>query len=193
MCLGSGTNLRLNSADPMCPNCKGSGACPACGGSGSVARADFEGGFSGARNGRLRLALVSAAAFFLVLGYCGLAQRRYVPLATDAAEVFHKRFAAGQDDIIYAQSDRAWSQVIDAQTERKFFSRIRRKMGACSYTGPLRWIANSNAGSGSTFVTLTFDASCEKGRMRERFTWRVVKGRALLAGYEASSNVLLTD
>jgi hypothetical protein len=33
-CHGSGTNLRLNSPDPLCRRCKGTGVCPSCDGSG---------------------------------------------------------------------------------------------------------------------------------------------------------------
>jgi len=33
-CDGTGVNPQLDSAQPKCPNCGGSGVCPSCGGSG---------------------------------------------------------------------------------------------------------------------------------------------------------------
>lgn len=38
-CFGSGTNVALNSDEPRCLNCKGSGVCPVCGGSGMQGKA----------------------------------------------------------------------------------------------------------------------------------------------------------
>ena len=143
---------------------------------------------------RFRLPLLSGAGLLVLgLSYCRYVQREYLPLATAATEVFHRRFAASQDDLIYFYSDSAWSQAIDADTERKSFARIRRKLGACAYNGPSGWFVNSNTNSNGTLVTLVFQARCANGSMRERFTWRIIAGRALLVAYDPTGKLLLTD
>src|SRR5579863_7784873 len=96
-CFGSGTNIRLNSPEPKCANCKGTGVCPTCGGAGSIPRERLESSAFGTNRGRLRLALVSGVVLFLLgTAYCGYAQRKYVPLASAATNIFHQRFAAAQ-------------------------------------------------------------------------------------------------
>lgn len=37
-CFGTGVNVELNSEDPKCRNCGGSGKCPTCGGTGRLSR-----------------------------------------------------------------------------------------------------------------------------------------------------------
>ena len=193
-CFGSGANVSLSSVERNCTNCGGRGVCPTCGGAGVIGRGRLEYEQLGASSGRFRTALaLTGAVILLGLGYCGYAKREYLPLATAATEVFHRRFAASQDDLIYFDSDSAWSQAMDAETERKSFARIRRKLGACTYKGPSGWFVNSNTNSNGTLVTLVFQARCANGSMRERFTWRIIAGRALLVAYDPTSKLLLTD
>jgi hypothetical protein len=43
-CDGTGVNTQLNSAEPKCPYCHGTGVCGTCNGSGFVGGADDQGG-----------------------------------------------------------------------------------------------------------------------------------------------------
>ncbi len=189
-CYGSGVNVRLNTPDGQCENCKGTGGCPTCGGAGFVRKATLPD--MREKGGWVRMAL-SGAFILIVLGieYCRYAQQKYVPLATAAAGIFHQRFAVGDDDQIFLDSDSAWSDRIDGETERKAFTRIRRKMGSCAYGKPLSWATNSN--SKGTTVTLVFQPQCANGPLREIFIWRIVGTKALLASYSATSILLLMD
>ena len=186
-CFGSGTNVSLNSTDEKCTGCGGTGMCPTCGGSGSRPNPLWLGGA-----GRRNLAL-SAGSALLLLGYCGFAQRHDVSIATAATDTFHTRFATAQDDQIYFESDVVWRDAIGLNTERSLFSRIRRKIGTCSYRGPLGSRTNFNVNSADAVVGLTYQAKCTNGPMRESFTWRISSGRAQLVAYKAASNVLLAD
>ena len=189
-CFGSGINLRLNSPDRQCEKCQGTGTCPTCQGSGVVRKVSFTEWLG--RGVRARLALATGVLLFVFgLAYFAYAQRKYVPLATTATEVFHRRFSAGMDDEIYFYSDSAWSDRIDPETARRSFARIRRKMGACRYDGPRSWATNST--SKGTLVTLNYEAHCTNGPMREQFTWHIVGQKALLMSYTATGNLLLTD
>ncbi len=114
-----------------------------------------------------------------------------MPIAAGAIDIFHHRFHSAQDDLIFFEADPAWSRAIDAETERKFFARIRRKMGSCSYLGPSGWTVNSTPSG--TLITLNYQASCARGPMRETFTWRIIDRKALLVAYNVNSNLLLTD
>jgi hypothetical protein len=152
-CFGTGTNTALNSPEPKCRNCDGTGVCPTCQGRGLVAKP---------RLGWPRLALISGVAIlFGSIAYCGYAQRKYVPIATRAISVFHHRFSAAQDDLIFFEADPAWSRALDAETERKFFTRIRRKMGSCSYTGASGWTVNATPSG--TLITISYQAFCNRG------------------------------
>jgi hypothetical protein len=213
-CSGSGVNVDLSSAESRCLNCNGTGVCPTCKGSGMITKEGLIGLLKedqGAKSGRdsvgmfsqfstepstiwrrLRLPLLSGVALLVFgLSYCGYAQRRYIPPATAAIEVFHRRFAAGQDDSIILDTDAAWDRAMDPDTARRFFARIRRKMGSCSYEGPLSW--RTNTGTNGTSVVLNYRARCTNGSMREKFTLNIIGGRALLVAYDAASNRLLTD
>lgn len=127
----------------------------------------------------------------LGLTYCGYAKGKYLPPASRAVDQFHARLNHGQDDIIYDEADMAWKSAIDKSTEEKFFSRIRRKLGACRYTGPLGWQVNSN--TTGVFVSLTYRATCSNGIILENFVWRNDSGMLKLYRYNANSKALLTD
>lgn len=132
--------------------------------------------------------LVLLCAF---VGYYGLIVRNYAPAAEAATNVFHQRFVAGQDEAIYFNSGPEWGSTIDLETERKLFARIRRKLGPCSYYGPLsRFVSVTSNGS---FVTLRYNADCKNGPMDETFAWRVSSQQTQLINYQATSKLLLID
>ena len=141
---------------------------------------------------RFRLPILSGVGVLVLsLAYCGYAQRRYVPMAPTAVDAFHQQFATGQYDAIIFDSDPDWTRATGPETTRKFFARIHRKMGVCSYQGPLGWSANT--GSNATLVVLGYQARCEHGLMREKFTLRVTNNNARVVAYNATSDLLLTD
>lgn len=128
----------------------------------------------------------------LGLGYCEYGRRVYLPAAGAATDLFHQRFARGEDGLIYQEADQAFKARLTEDTERAFFSRVRRKLGACSYTGPVAWNVVTN-GLG-TQVRLTYQGRCTNGMTREVFMWRVLDGqRAALMGFSVDSTALLVD
>jgi hypothetical protein len=104
----------------------------------------------------------------------------------------HGRIARGEDGLIYQEADQAFKANLTEDTEHAFFSRVRRKLGACSYAVPAAWsVVTSSTG---TQVRLTYQGRCVNGLMREVLIWRVLDGqRATLIGYRADSSALLTD
>src|ERR1043166_2281799 len=80
----------------------------------------------------------------LAFGYLKYSQQKYLPIVMAVTNVFHARLAGGEDSLIYREADPAWKAALSEDAEQKFFSRIRRKLGACSYSGPLRMFFNAN-------------------------------------------------
>lgn len=142
---------------------------------------------------RLGLTIVSPVVLALAaLSYCGFAKVKYGPIAAVATDTFHRQFTLSQDSLIYSAADKTWTTAIDADTQHRFFARIRRKLGKCSYNGPLSW--NANTGSTGTYITLIYQAQCANGPMNETFVWRINSGRsATLVAYQANSKLLLPD
>lgn len=106
-------------------------------------------------------------------------------------EQFHKQFAAQQDDAIYDAADPAFRRSLSREVSHKFFSRIRRKMGACQDSKETNYFVNE--GTSGTFVTLNYQTKCAYGELIEQFVWRINGGHALLVGYRANNPRLLTD
>ena len=142
---------------------------------------------------RLWLFLASPIILLMIgLGYCEYGRRTYLPAAVSATDLFHLRLARGEDALIYQEADPAFKARLTEDTEHAFFSRVRRKLGACSYTGPAAWSVTTN--HWGTQVRLIYQGRCTNGLVREVLIWRVLDGqKAALMGFSADSSALLTD
>jgi hypothetical protein len=77
---------------------------------------------------RVAALLFSSVLFFLLTACNPFKDYR---LATKAAEDSHRRFDANQHQTIYNDADPTFRISMSQDIETKFFSRIKRKMGAC--------------------------------------------------------------
>lgn len=101
--------------------------------------------------------------------------------AEQAAGNFHAAYNAGQFDQIYADA----TEEITRGTTREAFTATMTEMKArlgnqreASRTG-----LNVNYNTAGSFVSLGYDTQFERGRAAEELTFRMVDGRARLAGY----------
>lgn len=137
-----------------------------------------------------RSAFGAALLTLLVLLSC--LSSKQVDIARRAVEQFHQEVATGQDDAIYdAADDHAYKESVSRETNRGFFSRVRRKMGACTRSTETNYFID--AGTAGTFVRLRYKTQCANGELDELFVWRIEGDRAILVRYEANSPLLLTD
>jgi hypothetical protein len=136
---------------------------------------------------RLRLILSTS----LMLSFFGCSASRDVEIAKSAVQRFHHEVAAGQDDMIYDRADPAWRESMDRETNRRFFERFRRKMGACGWSTMTRDLFKIS--TSGTFVKLEYRTKCAGGWVSESFSWRIRRGEAFLVGYNAANSLLVTD
>lgn len=112
-------------------------------------------------------------------------------VAEDAISSFHADLNTGNFDKIY---DRAGSDLKAAATKDKFtkiLNAVHSKLGM--YKGGKSDGWNDNVTTGGHFVTISYQASYEKGAAAENFVYRVEGNRALLSGYHVSSDALLLN
>jgi hypothetical protein len=144
---------------------------------------------------RWRLWLTISSPFILIcvaIVYYRLAARHYAPAAEAATAIFHQRFHSGQDAAIYSDAGIEWTSGISLESQKAFFGRVRRKLGPCSYRGPLSRFVNVS--SNGVVVSLRYRAECSNGPMLEIFTWRVKSDQTSeLISYQAMSKLLLSD
>ena len=104
---------------------------------------------------------------------------------------FHQQLAAGQDDAIYNEVDPAFQKQIDRETNRKFLARVRRKLGVPQVCSRLSYNVRYNPTG--ALVTTQYNSTFANGAAVEAFTFRLKGGKAVIAGYQINSPLLLTD
>jgi hypothetical protein len=142
-----------------------------------------------------KLWLTVSSPFLLAaigLAYYSYAKWQYVPAAVAETVLFHQWFEAEKDADIYWTADPAWRRAVSEEVQHAFFNRIRRKMGACRYSGPLGWTLTFTPAG--TVLVMGGRADCEHDSLQEVFTWRMTaRGRPMLVSYQANSPLRLTD
>jgi hypothetical protein len=108
-----------------------------------------------------------------------------------AVEQFHTRLASGDDDAIYREAGPEYQRSLDAQTNRNFLARVRRKMGTPGRATRTGYNVMYNPG-GAT-VNTQYQVSYSNGAAAETFVWRVKDGKATLLGFTINSPLMLTD
>lgn len=117
----------------------------------------------------------------LMLAACG-GDSKNIPLARDAAAQFHQRLNARDFDAIVA--DRAETlrrSHSGAELEAVLFS-VSAGLGRQLSTEETS--ASEQVSSGRVVVSLRYLSHHERGDARERFTFEVENGTALLSGYQ---------
>ncbi len=125
------------------------------------------------------------------LGLSGCGMSGGTKLGKAAVDEFHSRYNLEQFDAIYDASDPDFKGALDRETSRKFFERVRRKLGLCSNSSNTSVFYNVT--TGGTFVDLRYSRACASGELEEEFHFKVVGKKALLVHYNAISPLLLTD
>ena len=143
------------------------------------------------RDNLSRCFTLGLAVALVVLLLCTCSISKDADIGRQGVEQFHKQFTAQQDDAIYDAADPAFRRSLSREVSHEFFSRIRRKMGACQDSKEINYLVNES--TSGTFVTLHYQTKCANGELNEQFVWRISRGQALLVGYRANNPRLLTD
>jgi len=130
-----------------------------------------------------------ASGYLLLLMSCSINQ--YSSMAQAAADEFHRRLEAKEDDRIFTEATPAFRKAISAETSRGYFARIRRKLGMPRFS-QLTNIQVNHTPSG-TLIAARFRTTFDRGDAEEIFTWSVQDGSPRLAEYFINSALLLTD
>jgi hypothetical protein len=111
----------------------------------------------------------------------------------DAAFVrLFSEIQAKQYDVIYDEAAPELQTSMPKDTFVAMLQRVDRKLGACpAPTTPTNW--RVNATTGGYFAARSYALTCANGQMTESLTLVLRNGQAKLAGYNASSPLLLTD
>jgi hypothetical protein len=125
----------------------------------------------------------------LLLAACSSAQD--LTLAETEVGHFRQQMAAQQYAEIYAQASDDFKKTTAEEKLTRLLSAIDRRLGAVKSSDRTSWGVNFNT-SGTT-VTLKFKTTFERGTGDESFVYRIVGGKAVLAGYQINSEDLLTN
>jgi major membrane immunogen (membrane-anchored lipoprotein) len=125
----------------------------------------------------------------LLLAACSSGQD--LTLAETEVAHFHQQMAAQQFAEIYAQATDDLKKTTAEDKLTRLLSAIDRKLGAVKSSDRTSWGVNFNT-SGTT-VTLKFKTTFERGTGDENFVYRIVGGKAVLAGYHINSDDLITN
>ncbi|HEX4196755.1 MAG TPA: hypothetical protein VHZ26_04875 [Caulobacteraceae bacterium] len=110
----------------------------------------------------------------------------------DATARFYQQVAARQYQVIYDQAAPELRDNISPDIFVGFMQRIDRRLGACQ--PPVkRMDFHTNATSQGFFQEQGYNQTCANGALQESVTMVLRGGEAKLAGYHASSPLLLTD
>jgi len=137
------------------------------------------------RHWSLLVALLAA----LCLSACSSGQD--VTLAETEVGHFRQQMAAQQFAEIYGQASDDFKRTTSEDKLTRLLTAIDRRLGPVKDANRTSWGVNYNT-SGTT-VTLKFRTTFERGTGDESFTYRIVGGKAVLAGYQISSDDLITN
>jgi hypothetical protein len=114
-------------------------------------------------------------------------------LAAAQAEIarFRELMAAQQFGQIYSEASDELKKTTAEQGMARPLAAVDRKLGAVKGAEKDGW--NVNYTPSGTSVTLKFNTQFERGTGVETFVYRIAGGKALLAGYNITSNALITN
>lgn len=115
----------------------------------------------------------------LTLGGCWVGKD--LPIAREAREKFHRMYDAGKCSEIW----RAGSKDLKGATTEEAWNRL--CQGLMGHRGKLKEAKsigfNDRYNNGEHFVELTYKTRFDRGAGEEQFIFRMLNGKALLAGY----------
>lgn len=104
---------------------------------------------------------------------------------------FHKKFNAGEFQIMYDRSSDEFKQNARKEDMVRFFEGVRSKLGEVTNTKKTGWHVNHH--SSGTIVTLTCETQFSKGNATEVFIYRIAGQNMILAGYRIDSRDLVVQ
>ena len=99
--------------------------------------------------------------------------------------------AAQQFGQIYSEASDELKNTTGEQDLVRLLSAIDRKLGPVTSAAKDGW--NVNYTPSGTSATLKFNTQFERGTGAETFVYRIAGGKAQLAGYNITSNALITN
>ncbi|WP_404711758.1 DUF4019 domain-containing protein [Sphingomonas sp. MMS24-J13] len=130
--------------------------------------------------------LIAGAA---CLAGCSVAANRSAAEAGIAD--FHKALDAGQFDTIYDGASPDMKTASAPQAFGGMLAAVHRKLGAFRSGTAVNW--NDSHTMKGEFVTISYAAIYERGKAQESFAYRMLSGRAELAGYHIASDALILN
>ena len=112
-------------------------------------------------------------------------------LAQSEIERFRQLMTAQQFGQIYSEASDELKKTTGEQDMARLLTAIDRKLGPVKNAEKNGWNVNYN--TSGTSVTLKFNTQFERGTGAETFVYRIAGGKALLAGYNITSNALITN
>jgi hypothetical protein len=112
-------------------------------------------------------------------------------LAQAEIERFRQLMAAQQFGQIYSEASDELKKTAKEQDMVGLLSAIDRKLGPVKNAEKNGW--NVNYATSGTSATLKFNTQFERGTGAETFVYRIAGGKAQLAGYNITSNALITN
>ncbi|NYT39170.1 DUF4019 domain-containing protein [Sphingomonas sp. R-74633] len=133
----------------------------------------------------MRVLVILAAA--LALSACSIGKD--VPVAEAAVAHFHRQLDAGK----FAESWQQGASELRGATAQdkwlKLLDVVHTKLGKFRSAKTVGW--NDNFNNGAHFIVLNQEAQYEHGAAQEQFVYRIVAGKAQLAGYHVNSDALI--
>ena len=112
-------------------------------------------------------------------------------LAQSEIERFRQLMTAQQFSQIYSDASDELKKTTGEQDMARLLTAIDRKLGPVKNAEKNGWNVNYN--TSGTSVTLKFNTQFERGTGAETFVYRIAGGKAQLAGYNITSNALITN
>jgi hypothetical protein len=127
------------------------------------------------------------AAFLLT----GCSSGQDLNLAQSEIERFRQLMAAQQFGQIYSEASDELKKTAGEQDMVRLLTAIDRKLGPVKSAAKDGWNVHYSPSGAS--ATLKFNTQFERGTGAETFVYRIAGGKAQLAGYNITSNALITN
>jgi hypothetical protein len=99
--------------------------------------------------------------------------------ANEATAEFYQEMSAGQYDVIYSESSDNFKAAATREKSVDILRQVNQKTGACASATPVLTSYHIER-----LVDLTYTRKCANiGEVTEKFSWRIVNGKARLESY----------